>query len=505
MSLSKFIEAPFSTSHKAYAGAAIAIAPAPEYANSEVLLSSLYRVLGLGIAESKVADAAEKLEKAVSKARKTKVWPEGNVLAPDEFDLLLRSVLDGPKLANQSAKRALQVTPLVPLGATFSGSARLRGNPWTPGVLVRNMISLGARDTAHAATSWEGLFASLSVGEDDDVFAQFVQGELHTWIPDGSWVPSDAPFAPAFNQEDRQHAMFPAARFVEDLPSIIAAKPHLTRRQWTSVLEAVVRLACVSHVAWLCEAQAGAWAVVNRALAGGSCPSVAEARRELFPPHFTYLTFGDRALPALKDRIYRYLSARLGLNAILWALDELDPAGEHDLSSASGLRDLGERVASNRQGLLDLGIAGVLHDLVDQESRTLLCKKGTGVNMFEFARHALGQRQVANPSMRGYDQGYFLRKGGTSKGSPWVVGLGPVATLALVHCALAGAAGPRSVHRLAQHLQAYGIAIDHRDIATNDLGVQLRMLGLVIDSPDAESGMLLVSPFGTSAAKEPAQ
>ena len=44
-------------------------------------------------------------------------------------------------------------------------------------------------------------------------------------------------------------------------------------------------------------------------------------------------------------------------------------------------------------------------------------------------------------------------------------------------------------------MAAYGISVDHRDIARNDLGQQLRMLGLVLDSPDAESGMLLVPPF----------
>jgi hypothetical protein len=44
-------------------------------------------------------------------------------------------------------------------------------------------------------------------------------------------------------------------------------------------------------------------------------------------------------------------------------------------------------------------------------------------------------------------------------------------------------------------MAAYGIVVDHRKIDSNELGTQLRMLGLVLDSPDAESGMLLVPPF----------
>ena len=42
--------------------------------------------------------------------------------------------------------------------------------------------------------------------------------------------------------------------------------------------------------------------------------------------------------------------------------------------------------------------------------------------------------------------------------------------------------------------------MDHRDLPQNELGQQLRMLGLVLDSPDAESGMLLVPPFRQSIA-----
>jgi len=125
----------------------------------------------------------------------------------------------------------------------------------------------------------------------------------------------------------------------------------------------------------------------------------------------------------------------------------------------------------------------------------LNCKKGIGANILEFSRHALGQRQTASQLLRGYDQGYVLKKRGSSPSSPWIVALGPVSILALVHCSLAGMRGPRSIHRLEQHLAAYGVVIDRHDIARNDLGMQLRMLGLVLDSPDAESGMLLLPPF----------
>jgi len=131
----------------------------------------------------------------------------------------------------------------------------------------------------------------------------------------------------------------------------------------------------------------------------------------------------------------------------------------------------------------------------DAEARTVACKKGIGSNLTEFGRYVLGQRLTNTESLRGYDQGYILRKRGENKSSPWIVSLGPVAVLALTHCCLKDAAGPRSVQRLCAHLSLYGIHVDQEDVSKSDLGRKLRMLGLVFDSPDAESGMLLVPPF----------
>jgi hypothetical protein len=144
---------------------------------------------------------------------------------------------------------------------------------------------------------------------------------------------------------------------------------------------------------------------------------------------------------------------------------------------------------------MQVGIISELAQLRDTQARTIACKKGIGSNIAEFCRYTLGQRQTADLNLRGYDQGYQLKKRAEYASAPWVVSLGPVAVLALVHCCLAEAAGPRSIQRLSEHLAWYGLNVDVDDIAKSDLGRTLRMLGLVLDSPDAESGMLLIPPF----------
>lgn len=496
MSFSEFKNSPWSKPHALYGKGILAMTPAPEYATSEVVLSSLYRVLGFtGTSERSVSPKGTELQTLIKKARERASAKQRGVLGADALDTLLNSVLESPKRPNQSGKRFLQVTPLVPQAALFSGSARLKGNPWTPGALVRRMIWLGASSPEVAEATWRRLFEALDVKKDDDVFARFVQSELEAWLPTPSWTyhapeASEMPDGAAVS-----HPIFPARQFVEDLNSIIASKDLLTRRQWTSLLEAVLRLGTVSHVIWLCEVHSFVWGCLSRALSGEGPTSVEEARQQSFPDRFSFLPLSNRPLPGIKDSISRYLTARIGINAILWRLQEDGKTPGDLLGSAEGLLETCNQIRSSLIGQAGRDMRELIAELLDRERRTLLCSKGIGSNLNEFVTYSLQQRQTANPRLRGYDQGYILRKKGVHSSSPWIVSLGPVAVIALVHCSLAGVAGPRSVHRLAQHLAQYGVGMDHRDIPKNELGLQLRMLGLVLDSPDAESGMLLVPPF----------
>lgn len=507
MNLENFYAAPWKTSHDAYRKSALAISPAPEYASSEVLLASLYRVIGYRqTKEGDVPDAGKQLEGRLQKLRdRRQPAPDGATLGVDAWNTVLHGVLESPKLPNQSSKRFLQVTPLIPAVALFSGSARLSSNPWSPGVLVRRMVWLGSKDHETALALWTELFVALGVGSDDDVFARWLEQEAGTWGAKSDWelVPVEKSELANLDAEDFDGTVFmPAKQFTKDLKAIIQAKGSMTRRQWTSLLEAILRLATVAHVTWLCDVQTRTWKCLSAALFGHATLTPEAARRQLFPQATNYMAYGGKALNGLKDMSSSYLAARLGINALLWTLEKIGAPYGGDISSASGVAGLCQLVEENRERLQAEHLSSSLEELRDREARALGCSKGIGANMLEFARHSLGQQRPAAQLLRGYDQSYILRKKSSSATSPWVVSLGPVAVLALVHCSLAGMGGPRSIHRLGQHLAAYGIAVDRQDIANNDLGQQLRMLGLVLDSPDAESGMLLLPPFPATKNSE---
>jgi hypothetical protein len=502
MTFAEFKTAPWRTSHPSYVKSALAISPAPEYASSEVLVSSLYRTVGFGsLSEGGVPQAGRDHDRLVQKLRdKQRPSPQGALVSADTWNTVIHGVLESPKLPNQSSKRFLQVSPLVPGLAVFSGSARLSNNSWPAGSLIRRMVWLGSKDDAAARALWTELFEALDVGDGDDIFARWLKQETSAWtapVPDWVIAFPSADESSILSSANFVGVQFPARQFTRDLRSIIAAKDAMTRRQWTSLLEAVIRLAAVAHVAWLCDVQARIWRNVRAAI-GEQSGTGTELLIPIFPEALQYMTYGGKALMVFKDLASSYLQARLGINAILWSLQDIGKPWAGGLSTSGDVAAFCAHLRKHREVLARAGVAQTISDTLENEARALLCKKGIGSNLMEFARHCLGQRKTASPLLRGYDQGYVLRKRGSSASSPWVVSLGPVSVLALTHCALAGMGGPRSIHRLVQHLAAYGVAVDRNDISGSDLGHQLRMLGLVLDSPDAESGMLLLPPFPTS-------
>jgi len=490
VSLAKFEDDPWDNSHESYKNSVFSIYPAPEFATAEVLVASLYRIVGFeGFSERDVPTAGREFAKSSSNAR---TQPGVPAVGRDTWNTILHGVLESPKQPNQSSRRFLQLCPVVPDIALYSGSARPAGNSWNPGALVERMIHMAAPSETSTQDLWQRLYNALSVSETDDVWARWLQGEFERRKRiDKSWAERSPPaqLGPSGAWID-----CPARQFVRDLDAVLAAKPCMTRRQWISLLESILRFGTVMHVLWLCDVNYRLWKHIEAVLRGSEPLDEDKIPREIVNRTTPFLIYGNPALPLIRDSASRYLQARLGINLILHHLSKVSRSAQ-SLSSCADIRGLLVSIREARDMLLADGVVNTFERMRDVQARTIACKKGIGSNISEFARYTLGQRRTNNDALRSYDQGYFLRKRGEHNSAPWVVSLGPVAVLALAHCCLREAAGPRSVLRLCQHLERYGLEVDRDDVSMSELGRNLRMLGLVLDSPDAEGGMLLVPPF----------
>jgi hypothetical protein len=68
----------------------------------------------------------------------------------------------------------------------------------------------------------------------------------------------------------------------------------------------------------------------------------------------------------------------------------------------------------------------------------------------------------------------------------------------MVHCTAVQSNGPCTIADLIKQLSFYGLEAEIQQDSNSIFYKLLRSLGLVIESPDAEGGMVINSPFKTS-------
>ncbi|MDG1004576.1 MAG: hypothetical protein P8N58_06815 [Emcibacteraceae bacterium] len=506
MSLKDYIKSPWAGAnlHRAYVNSFLHMRPAPEYASGEVVLASTYRYFGFSkdeISEGKVPALGRDFQKRIKKGRKGKEAEDTGVDA-DAFLRIVSGTLRSPKQPNQTAKRFLQISPVVPDACIYSLSARLTSNSWNPGALIARVMQFGEPAEADVQERCNQLFHALSVGENDDIWARFIQKEFQTWrgknIEDAWSLPRQLERDDTVKAWHRSSTKIPAERFTKDLQQVISLKQHLTRRQWVSMLESMLRLGSASHIMWLCRANAACFKLMRSALEGNHVRSLEEIT-DAFSLEQGFWRYGQYSSTSISDAATGFVKARLGINLLLHQLEEvfgdkLDPECLSNIDSITKLVGwLGQEEIRNEFD--SKRFSNNYQDIIEFDPRIIAGKKGVSSNIKEFLQHVLGQRQTSEAGLDNYDQGFFLAKKNNAKSGRWVVSLGPVSVLAMVHSCTYNAHGPRTIDNLCQHLSEYGIEIDAQEVADSMLGQTLRNLGLVLDSPDAEGGMVLINPF----------
>jgi hypothetical protein len=408
--------------------------------------------------------------------------------------------------------------PIVPpVASTACVLGKKPRSRWYPGNLLVELIGAGKGD-AEAKKVIELLGTALKVDEGDDLFAKFLTRALESVFS----PPAATPFTGISLGDDELHAyrgpatstgkFSPAEQFCRDIQSIIELKSQMTRRQWTVLIEASLRLGLGMHVLWVCQLNVLAWALVLEIAAGAPVPGENEIESIFWESHCDQrplLEIGQNSEPILKQLIERYAYARLGLNLLLCRLEDAGVGWTSTVTigfskaignrAATSLRAFMEHVAVNRDKINvnpSLWLRKECADLIDGSPalRDLAkCDAGFTKNLFEFARHSLGQIKAKDIEQKSYDQSYLIAYPG---GKSLPVQPGPAMLILLVHaCCKAQGGIPASLDDLRRHLSFYGLRTPAGELAQGRVGSDLEKLGLVVDSPDAAGGRMLVAPF----------
>lgn len=514
MQLADFQRAPSKERHPAYEASMFAN-NAPEYSTGEVLLASAYRGLLLGVGESGIdLDNIAKLPDAMpAAAGGRETWSRL---------LLEKGGIASPLRHGQySPLASRQLMPIVPSIARIAGVLGKPRSRWNPFNLLLEVIGAGAGTTAGDALLQQ-LGAALAVDHCDDAFARFIEESMQQGLRGTAPEPQlnapyhsihlDASHVRGYRAQPSPRRRTPSERFCQDLPHVLQLKTSLTRRQWTVFLEALFRIGLGMHVLWNCRINAIALEMVLNVLAGDPPPSPVQVEDDLWlsaPNSRPLLEIGSNAEPLLERLVEQYAFARTGLNILLCRLEEASVSWQanrgvgfdtqHGLPAPQEFASFLSHVSAHRMSVDTTDPAAWLRaqvgDLFDGDLREL-AKRDTGYtrNLFFFARHSLGQVKAKDPEQRCYDLAYLLAYAGDRKPIP--VQPGPAMLVTLVHvCCAANPQIPISLEDFRQHLAEYGLHVPAGELIDGKTGRDLAILGLVVDSPDAAGGRLLVPPF----------
>jgi hypothetical protein len=511
LSAAEFEADPLSELHDLYDNSVFNLRPAPEVATGEVMLASLMRNVGYVNSGKSIEGAVPKEGRDLEKRLRTAIQDDapratGQLMNGAEWQRVLTGMIASPRQNRETKRRHLSISPLVPDASLYSLSARLVPNTWNPGNLVRAMVGIGSGSPAEAEETWSLLFGALSVEQDDDVFAKILENEFRFWRP------LHAPDAPIewkrreIGRDYTRHAGLdlafgaPAGQFCRDLRVLSTLKKRLTLRQWTSMLGSLVRLGSASHVLWVCHLNQVVWQLMRAALVpGAAIPSQAHVSEE-FRACPIFFRYGEKVQDPIKSAVRNFITGRVALNLVLCLLSDAIGASElagrvGEVSDVEGVHRLLKLVAEQRGAICETPLEPRLAGLLERNPKILQCKHGVTNNVNEFLTYSISRRQTADDKDINYDQGYWIRKAASYKAAPWVLVAGPVALLTTVYCCVSASRAPKTILDLVTHAEKYGVALRASGSFDDRLIASLRTLGLVLDSPDAEGGMMVSPPF----------
>lgn len=421
-----------------------------------------------------------------------------------------------PVQSRQAAKHDIAyVIPFIPSIALFStprrvtkrneGDAREQDRSWKPGLFIKECLTY-CLPTARLDEFFRDIQSAVLVSDGDDLFARFMTEKVDAALKkylDLNVADKLSPDAYKHNKEcfmpeavrDRI-ALAPFKRLAADMKAILSVKPYVSRRQLMAMLEAIIRIGTSAHVLWMCN--------INKRLEkelfelfGSDEGSFTESQlfEALNMPTNGILSYGMNFPLRMKEFFKSYERSTKRLSFLLYRLKEVAslPVDVYDWSSPAAfvksVNDISAYIKANPQFLSEYEADFARHYL-DSIKKYKLKVDCQATHLLRFVQTALAQNnQPSSERYSRYDQSYLLRHRTHSNRSALIVNAGAVTLMSLVHaCSCNNSTVLLS--NLIDALLAYGVAIPPGE-TLEMFKTQLRDLGLTIDSPDAESGMVL--------------
>ena len=485
----------------------------PEQCLGEMLSAEIQRELCFhSLADATIQTTGSKLLKELRKSQ-------------DEDDEWLSHFLDVvaryPVQARQAAKHDIAyVIPFLPSISFFStprrvtkrneGDTKEQDRSWKPGLFMKECLSYCMPENQVDEFLLK-LKEAISVNENDDLFAKFISEKLEialekhvgTRISD---FKSDSAYKhskPCYMPESVRDKIViaPFKRFANDIRAVMSVKPYVSRRQYMAMLESILRIGTASHVVWMCNINKRIEKQIFELFKSSNKKyTESDLYEALNMPPSGVFSYGMNFQVRMREFFKTYEYATKRISFLLYRLKNISnlPHEAYDWgtpeSFVKSINQIKEYLQST-PGFIDeyeVDFSKHYRDSIKKYTLRVDCQ---ATHLLRFVQTVLAQNNQPNSDRYSrYDQSYLLRHRTHSNRSAIILNAGAVTLMTLVHCCSYNNSTVL-LSNLEDAMMTYGISIPPGEVAESFKN-QLRELGLTIDSPDAESGMVLQDIVG---------
>jgi hypothetical protein len=487
----------------------------PEEVHDFEIFASLGRELRKGPGESKSLSQATGFRKFLhDDESKKSILGSGPIVLET-----IERIAPLPTSSGQNKSRlTYPITPVVPSINELGCYTRQKGNPWNPGSYMREMIIRGSGYEQNATRIFKNLFdsyfaPSLNIQE-SDCWAAYAEANVASTLNqvDGLLQDLDLKHTQSFELDDKKFSwrdsgdveqkceVFPARSFVHDLDAVLSLQSKLTRRQWVSIMDCFLRLALSSDILWVCRMGFGLANFIYDIEKGTPMPSQEKLLSYIIKKdEFRPMMIGNELVKHLKLEVRQYGRSILFLDRLIdefktsdnskSVIADIEKKGLSDLNSLFQFVQLAKDLDAGTISRIKVETAESI-DRDPQFSKLTKSKYFTCQHYYAL-RHALGQRSTQENEKTHFDQGYWAKR----IGNPYRFSPGPLGLFLMAHLTNTENNGIATTSSLQKKLGEYGYYAPLSQLSGGEVGKDLRNLGLVVDCPDAQGGLIVRSPF----------
>lgn len=486
---------------------------------TQFLISSLYRSILMNSTKAKnVTPNADDL---------FSVLYEDEVTLPSyftnlEFHDLLNGSLNIPKGASKNKEQYL-ISPLIPEIASFGGNMR-RGSSWNSGGYILQIIANSSRDKEQFLSVIKDLFNSLSANSknNDLIWTEFLKQEFKAVGISLSKAVNRPIETDVKNFEDVKESLVTdvwnkikksvyhestfSKTVIEDLKSLcqIESQNKVTRQQWIGLLESYFRLLIFNHSINTLNQSRSYFSILLKILDSDRLNEMSEVCYYDFINASPIQNSNTNRLLNISSRSSDYVNDNIHMyclyNHFIYHLFE-----EFDIEYFTKETSKEKIIETSNFLLGELKTSGRLRSFYSEYRREnehlinkISVKSDRQLAQISECLIYISQKKVLPKDLKSYipDVNYLFSRRKGVIGNPYMFDLGS-GTISLLTALIFKKKTDVNFLSGLDYIAAlldYNIELSITDISSGNIKNIMQSLGIIIDSPDTEGGVLIVKP-----------